>query len=715
MSTQSIFRPTILAIALAAAFPSMSAWAQNDENDEVAELTSPNKAEAAVNLPYMDKVNPLYRQYNGVNNAGFNANADVDYLRRQDAEWFRVNARNLGLRTQEMGISYEKQGDWSISLGYDQIPRYSPYDVRSAVGGVGSTTIVQPNIANTAAAANNPALQDYTLKTEREITTLTGSKYVLPGLKLGFSVKNEDKTGTRLSGVRGVTGAGVTPANLYSAFLFAPEPINQNHKQFEGTLEYTTEKYQLVAGYYGSFLGTKQNALNVVPGNNTALVASNLSPIALAPDNSLQQFYVTGAYNFSRDTRANLKVAWSEGRQDDAFLVGQPTLTDIGANLNAKVRTTEVYSAVTSRLTRDLKLLASWRYEDRQDKTPLRIFGTTTSNNVTTNYYNNPESHTANWGKLEATYRLAAGFNLTGGVDYTNKSSKEWERHDVSELTSRLALSHTMGESINGTLSVAHAERRGSDWNNGTTPPILPVYLADRNRDRVRGMLDVAATENLNLQFAVEAYFEDYNKSTYGLDKGQGQIFSVDGSYAISDVWKLNAWYTKQYGDTRQYAQGAVCTTGNNSNCTVNTFRTGTLVQWDANLKQESDQFGLGLSGRVSRVDVGAQLLIFQDLNKQELSKMPATTCTNATCSTTGVVAGAMGVLPDTKYTQNTLKLFGIYPVSKATRVRLDYIYDLRKMDDYTWSNWVYADGTRVYVKPEQTTQIIGLSLLHSF
>jgi MtrB/PioB family decaheme-associated outer membrane protein len=710
MSTHNICRPSILVIALAAAFPAAPVWA-----DEIAELTSPNVTDGALNLPYTDKVNPLYRQYNGVNKEGVSVNADVDIVRRDNADWFRINARNLGLRTQEMGISYEKQGDWSIRLDYDQIPRFSPYEVSTAVSGVGTTRIGQPNIANTAAAANNPNLYDITLKTEREITTLSGSKFVMPGLKFGFSVKNEDKVGSRMSGVRGVTGSGANPANIYSAFLFAPEPINQNHKQMEATVEYTTEKYQLVAGFYGSFLGTKQNALTVVPGTNTGLVASNLSPIALAPDNSVQQFYASGAYNFSKDTRANLKVSWSEGRQDDNFLIGQPTLAGIGSSLDAKVQTTEVYSAVTSRLTKDLKVLASWRYEDRQDKTPVRIFGTSTSAGVTTNYYNNPESHTANWGKVEANYRLGAGFNLTGGFDYTNKSSKEWERHDVSELTSRIAVSRTMGEALNGTLSFAHAERKGSEWSNGTTPPILPVYLADRNRDRVRGMLDLAATENLNIQFAYEAYFDDYNKSTYGLDKGQGQIFSVDSSYAISDVWKLNAWYTKQNGESRQYAQGAVCTTGNGSNCTSNTFRTGTLVQWDANLKQDSDQFGLGLNGRVRMIDVGAQLLIFQDVNKQDLSKMPATTCTNAACTTTAPVASGMGIVPDTKYTQNTVKLFGIYPVSKATKVRLDYIYDLRKMDDYTWSNWVYADGTRVYVKPEQVTQIIGLSMQHSF
>ena len=123
MKSQSVFRPTLLVIALAAAFPAASAWA---DDDDVAELTSPNKTEAALNLPYTDKINPLYRQYSGVNNSGLNGNVDVDLVRRNDAEWFRINARNLGLRTQEAEISYEKQGDWSVSLGYDQIPRYSP-------------------------------------------------------------------------------------------------------------------------------------------------------------------------------------------------------------------------------------------------------------------------------------------------------------------------------------------------------------------------------------------------------------------------------------------------------------------------------------------------------------------------------------------------------------------------------------------------------------
>lgn len=686
MSMRMTFRRSAIHLALVAIFPVSGAWADED----VAQLISPDLTEASINLPYYTNVKPLYRQYDGVSHDGFSPNVDLNIVRRSDeAVWFKLNARNLGLRTQEMGVSYEKQGDWAIGLDYNQIPRYSPYDVMTAVSGVGTNTITQPNIANTAAAANNPNLYEVNLRTERDITTLTASKFIAKDLKLGFSFKNEDKTGLRMDGVRGVAGTGV--ANLYSGFLFTPEPIDQNHKQFEAMLDYAGKNYQVTAGYYGSFLSTKYNALNVIGGTNTALVASAvpLSPIALAPDNSMQQFYVNGAYNFSADTRANLKVAYSENQQDDSFLTGQPTLAGVGPNLGGKVQTTEVYSSVTSRVTKDLKLLASWRYEDRRDKTPVVTY-------YSTGVTNSPESHVANWGKFEADYRLGAGYSVTAGADYTNKSSLQWDRHKVTETTTRLALRKTMSETVNGTLAVSHAERTGSDWITTTTLPLYPVYLADRTRNKVRAMVDWAVTEALNLQAAYEAYFDDYRRSTYGLDSGQGQVVSLDGSYVLNDRWKMNAWYAKQVGESKQYMQGQYCST---ANCVTKPAK----VPWNANLTQNGDQVGFGVTGKYMMVDLGAQYLFTQDRGKQEISVLPA-----------DAVAG-IGVLPDTKYTQSTLRLNGIYPVSKATKVRLDYIYDVRKMDDYTWTNWVYADGTRVYVKPEQTVQVIGLTLTHAF
>ena len=717
MSKHQYFKPTAIVIALAAVFPAATAWA-----DEVEELTNPNVVEATVRLQYQDEVNPLYRQYNGVNKQGGNGAADLDVVQREETTWFKLNARNLGLRTQEIETSYEKQGDWAVGLSYDQIPRFSPYVVGTAVTGVGSGTITQPSYAAGEFASGkwivDPALKEVTLKTGRDITTLTASKYLSQAFKLGFSFKNEDKTGTRMSGVRGVgystSGTSANKVNYYGGMLFAPEPIDQNHKQIELTADYMTSKYQVTAGYYGSFLNTRRDALSVIGGTNTQLigatttVASTLSPIALAPDNSAQQLYVNGAYNFSADTRANFKVAYSEGRQSDSFLSGQPMNVGIGGDLGGLIETTEVFGSLTSRITRDLKVLASWRYEDRQDKTRIRTFYR--------DYPNNPETHTSNKGKLEADYRLGAGYGLTAGLDYSDKSSPQWAngvypdtladkpvntRKELDEKTYRLALRKSMSETVNGMLSLAHSERDGSDWVNET--PIYPVYMSDRNRDKVRAMVDWAPAASVNLQFAYEAYFDQYLKSENGLDSGDGQVFSLDGSYAINDDWKLNAWYSKQTGVTDQTSFGQACI---ESLCTTRAT-TAQKFSWDAKLKLDSDQFGLGLKGKVRKVEVGAEYLYAQDRNEQELnlSKLPA-----------GLTLwDNQGVLPDTKYVQNTFKLFASYPLDKATTVRADYIYDLRKMDDYTWENWVYGDGTRVFVDPKQTTQIFGVSLSHKF
>lgn len=696
------FDRTALFVAVAACFPLSGAFA-----DEVEALINPDKTEATGSLQYLDKVNPLYRQYTGLNHQGINGSLDTDIVRRsRDGTWLKIEGRDLGLPTQEFGASYDKQGDWSVGVNYNQIPHYAPFDVQTAVTGAGSTTIRQPNVSS---PSNFPATSGLTLGTERDITTLTASKYLMDGLKLGFSFKNEEKTGTQMGSARGATSLITT--NPYQANLFAPIPINQNHQQIEGTLEYVTQTYQITAGYYGSFLVNRDNGLNIFSGTNTATFnPSNPGmTVALAPDNRMQQFYVSGGYNFSKDTRATLKAAYSEGEQRDAFATGAaagmlPVNPGLAPNLEAKVKTTEVYGSLMSRVTKDLKLSGSWRYEDKKDDTPVRTFYSSTS---LEGYYNG-ESRTINHGRLDADYNLGRGYGLTAGVDYNDKNLKlpigDTARQSVTERTGRLALRKSMSETVNGTATFAHSERKGSDWES-PLPDIFPTFLADRTRDSLKGLVDWSATQNLDLQVAYEGYRDDYSKSNFGLDKGNGQILSFDASYVMNETWKGNAWYSKQLGESKQFASGKYCV-GTNANCPFGSPSLSATVPWDATLESNSDQFGFGVNGSIRAVEVGAQYLYSYDTSKQKL---------NVPYGIGGAPVPGTGILPDVKYKVQTLKLFGSYPLAKATKVRLDYIYDLRKMDDYTWTNWVYADGTRVFQDPKQTTQLIGLSLIQAF
>ena len=726
MKQQTNFLSSILVLSLASACLPARA-------ESLAELISPDVADVSVKLPWQGDVSPLYRQYQGVNRSGVSGNVGVDIVKRSDkGDWFKLRAQDLGLSTQELGVAVEKQGDWSLGLDYNQIPRYAPYQVGTNVSGAGTATITQPTLGAGTFDANgkfakSPVLQDVTLRTERNITTITASKFLQEGFKASFSFKNEDKTGTRMDGVRGIAaGAPINNTkNIYAGFLFAPEPINQNHKQFDATLDFETPDYQWTAGFYGSMLQNRNDALTVMGSTNTAVYAASgaaLSPIALPPDNSLQQFYVSGGYNFSKDTRATLKFSQSDGRQNAAFIArpsGDTALASTGSSLDGSVRLSETYASLSSRINRDLKLFASWRHEETTDKTAKRLVAGTT-------YFNSPESHKADWGKINADYHFGGGYSLTAGLDSAAKKSAEWERQKVEELTQRVALRKTMGESVNGTLTLSHSDRTGSDWTVAALTQ-YPVFLADRSRNTVRGLIDWTPEEKLNLQFSFERYLDRYTRSNYGLDSGRGQVFSVDGSYTLSESWKFNSWYSRQTGASRQNMLGAVCSTGNNNTCTSNTYTNRTepdytqWLPWNATLTQNSDQFGLGIEGRSGIVEMGMQYLYSRDLNRQTISDLPATTATARagapgayTYTQTAVHPGA-GVLPDTRYTLNSLRLHAIYPYSKKTKLRMDAVYDLRKMDDYTWRNWVYADGTQVYVAPKQTTRIIAFTLIHSF
>ena len=65
--------------------------------------------------------------------------------------------------------------------------------------------------------------------------------------------------------------------------------------------------------------------------------------------------------------------------------------------------------------------------------------------------------------------------------------------------------------------------------------------------------------------------------------------------------------------------------------------------------------------------------------------------------------------------------LKGSYALNKASGVRLMYVYDRFKTDDWYWTvypagtTYAYADGTSVTEDPDQEVHFIGVSYYHRF
>lgn len=719
-------KPLSLAVLLA-----LSGLAHGEVEEEVARLIYPDSS-VALGLGYVSRDTQRFGMYNGLSREGTVGLLDFTYNRRDEdsGTWLRASGRNLGLDTRELRVEYERQGHWGYFLDYNQIPRETPYTVVTGVQGIGTNQQSVPATASTTGS--------YTLQTERQRTSF-GLTSALPGdLQFRVLLQNEEKDGSRLFG-RG------TPS--FQEFL--AEPIRSTTRQVDLVLDYTGSQLQLSGGYYGSFFRNENKVLQVSGGAAafTTGVGSTGVPfdhLALPPDNQAHQLHLAGGYQFAKTTRMNFKLARSIAVQNDEFInVNFFNVANNGVNANTsgrsdlggRVDTTLANLSLSSRPTSKLSLLASLRYEDRDDKTALARYITAVggtgaapvlnplAGTASTDGYNEPRSLTSTTGKLEASYALPAGFRLSGGVDHDIKERTMngvrivGYRHKVEETSYRAELNRAMSETVNGSLSYVYSDRSGSDYRqlltlNGTScyPTsavyagsrcglLQPIYMADRERHKLRWLADWAPTDQVNAQLMIEGSRDNYGPGRgspdIGVRNGDYRLYSVDVSYLPNDRWKLNAWVSRTESSI---SQADIASPGS---------ATGVLL-WSSSQKNTVDSVGAGVRGKLPRgIDVGMDYLFAWDRTDYTTLRDPATPASST--------AAFPGSLPEIVYRQHTFKAFGSYPVDKSVTLRLDYILDRRQLDDWTWQNWKYSDGTQILANPRSTVHFVGMSVLYTF
>lgn len=701
------FRVAALAAAVAAAFSS------NVMAEEVDDMTRLIKPESSIRLGIgsVDKGNARFGQYHGLQDSGVYGLADIDLVQRDDATgtWFKLRGRNLGLDKRELGLVYGPQGDWKLSLDYREIPRSSQYTINTGLQGIGTDNLrVQ--------SANK---RDKVLETKREKVSLGFQKSIGDNWSARFRFTNEEKDGTRLF-ARG-TSSGAGAANRW--FNFLAEPIDSTITQWEAQIGYADARFQLQGGYYGSHYSNHNTRLNVTGGGVgfNGAGANTLSPIALAPSNEAHQFFVDGGFSFTPTTRASFKVAYTNATQTDAF-IGNPagvlntaTTGNISGrtNLGGRVETTLAYLGLSSRPLPKLSLLASLRYEDRDDNTPVvqYISTTPTGNHDGTN---ETRSYRTSQGKLEANYLIANGYRLVAGLDHDVKDRNTSDvrvvsHRDTTEETAwKIELRRAMSETANGSIAYVSSDRTGSDFKvnyrfNGTEGRnvIAPIHLADRDREKIRLSADWAPIEALSLQANIEDARDSYSSRAdlgLGARRGTSTLYSVDATLNASNALSFNAWAT--HADTTSKQATSINAP---ETATLTAAQISALRIWSAALVNKTDAIGLGADLKLSeKLDVGADFEFSED--RAEYRLRPERGVTGATS------------LPDIKYRTATLRLFGRYALRKNAGIQLDLVHDRRVIDDWTWSTWVYnsptaaGDGTTVGQDRTQTTTFVGLS-----
>jgi MtrB/PioB family decaheme-associated outer membrane protein len=691
MKPRNELRMSLIASALLAAFgPALAA----EEDEEIARLTT-LESEVSAGVGYVSDDNQRFGQYTGLTEKEAYLLLDADVARRDDATgtWLRFTGRNIGLDSRLLRFEHERQGNWGYFIEWNQIPRFDPYTVNTGLLGIGTTSQTPVTITPGSGAV-------FELETERDVLTAGLKKALSRTVGVQVVVRNEEKEGSRRWG-----------QGTFGTWRFLAEPIDQTTRQLDATVNYATDKLQLSGGYYATTFENHNELLTV--NGPTLFAGSNL--MALPPDNQSHQLHLAGGYSFTPTTRAMFKVAYGRITQDETF----PTAPVAGApgNLDGRIDTTLVEGGLTTRPVRDLTLRANLRYEDRDDRTPVfRYFPSQNTVGATNDGTNETRDIRTTAGKLEATYRLPLAFHLTGGVDYVEKKRNSPPvrsvdfRETTEETSLRAELRRTIGETLTGALAYVHSERDGSEWltNFGnqtattTGDLIAPLHLADRDRDLVRASLTWMPLEPLSLNFRVDAAKDDYASRGFtpfdlGPRSGEARFYSVDAGYAFSDAVQATAWLSRSVD---KY-ENALCQSAAVPNANTCVASAANPV-WSADLRHTQDSAGLGLRAKASaRLDLGADLAYSEFTDEMR------------TFAITPAVA--LPALPDIHTDVTTLTLFAKYALQRNSGVRVQYVYDRYKTDDWTWNSWVYSDGTRVLEEPNQEVHFVGVAYYQRF
>ena len=787
----------VTAVQSALAAFTLAPLAATAEDDEL-ELARPTSS-VEVGVLNVSRDSAKFGEYNGLDEKGayFIGNFRLFGRAADEASTYRwrLFGSDLGLDSRSVYGDVGAQGRWRFTFGYDQLPRRYSDEYMTLWRGAGSDTLVLPpnypdaatrlsatgtaggilanwnNIQAPNATASTTgggpgyvipqSLERFDVGTERKRANAGVSVVLGPGWELRAGVKREEKDGTKLTGVNIGRFSGV------SALL--PEPISSTTDQFEAAVAYASKQANFSIGYYGSIyrndiqLWTVQN-----PGANNA-VLGNVARLQSYPDNQMHQLNFSGGWRFTQATRLTVSGAWSRMTQDDEFIANPAGSTWVvpETSAHAKVVNTNFLARLTSQASRDLSFVAAYRYDDRDNKTPIEEFLTTGGDTAgaSTQFENEPINRRLQQINIEADWRLARGQGLRGEYEWqeiersSSADESPFRADRTRENTVRLVYRNNLAEAWTGRVSYAYSQRRVSEYEPGNPRPSNPpaplpaadpllagfeqFFLADRDRHKLRSQATFQASDAMSIQATLDYNRDTYPSSTYGLKESKSWVFGVDAAVSLSEKLSVTAFYSyedmKMQLDSLAIARGLTSTTlvphVSGSPCAAYTNAANTLPddyftdpcrQWS---ESQSDKVHtLGVSVRYRGL-AGGRLDLAGDLAYSK-AKTPISV-TGGTYYNTGVPNSATGNVfiaaesfPDITSELTQVRLSGTWAIDKRSAVRLMYIYGRLKSSD--WAYDAYANSAlgvlavQNYIGPGITSpnydvNVVGISYIYRF
>ncbi|MBT8039080.1 MAG: MtrB/PioB family decaheme-associated outer membrane protein [Gammaproteobacteria bacterium] len=534
-------------------------------------------------LIYVDDPTPKFADYRGLIDDGITADlGGLGGWRASSGHFFEYYAANLPYDARKLEVEGGLQGSYDFRLNYQDIPRYQGHGTVTPYEGEGTDRLTLPSDWS---YADQAPLDVALLESKRTIIGAGITFRALQNWKFDVDVQKQEKEGSKsFSG-------GLFFVN---AALF-PSPVHYETNRFDASVEYANHWLQLRAGFTGSDFNNDYSALTW--DNPIAIgFGDEVSRTALEPDNEYKQFSLSGAVRITDWLRFSGKVSSGEVTQDDPFLpysispayADRPLPRD---SLDGRLETSmyNVAGRLQWRLARGIDLTASYKSNERDNKTPVDIYEP-----VSFEVYprpprsNRPYGYEREQGIIELRYRPLRNLRLNAGV-----FSDDWERtyQEVLETEeegwfgevqwSPLAMLDVRVKYDESERDASMSEQQGN-YDRAENPLMRKFNMANRDRERHTLEIDLSPTERMGLSFSWYETEDTYTESIIGLTDSEESAMSVDFSYLFGKETNLYAFYVDETIEASIAGANGVGAT-----------------PWTSDTEDSIETWGLGLSGKI--------------------------------------------------------------------------------------------------------------------
>lgn len=720
-----------------------------------------------------------------------------------DALNFRVHGQDLGLETRKMSLEGGRQGSWEGSFSAERLLRaeISPARFIFEPASLGTNQVrnlpnrpaTGPDLATSRANldtfyGNDANYTPFDIEQGRDIFKI-GAKGVLSNAWTATVNYRQDlRDGSRLTGVyfntatAAATGPGAANQVNGRNPAVVPYAIDDKTQLLDTTLAYATKTTQAQLTYSYSryennldrFKVDNPNQMQTGAGGLTAATLP-VAQVSLAPDNEYHQLTATGAYNFSRNTRAKAQFSYGIATQDEIFLPYNSTgfgsngttatYVDLPRNsLDGKVINTVANLSLLTKPLEDMSLNIGYRYRHVDNRTPRATYlyagrdgnqaaQPDLSDNtpaITANLRTNaPMSTTEHGATVDLDYQLTAATQLRGLLEHT---VTDYTLADVEQTKTNKAsvdLRRTFSEVFTGNIGYAFTQRNSSSYDKN-------VYFRETYaREYVNGYTTSGTPATIpgnlltNHPSMRMFMFNDYDEHR----------LRTLGNWVASEVTTFGASldvFDRKYGGqdcNRSYAPTNFTTLPDT--CLGTRRNLGGALTLDAQAQPDEDLFFFGfVTLQRSEIDIDQRNWSTKDTatvgglgdvarnwsatmtqneqtagigtkwqltSKWELGGQYAYSLGKGTTKfkTAFVATPPSADMPDTESTLHTVDLFAKWAYSSNVLFRINYVYENLKITDWSfdpYSSPITNAGTLLtgQSSPKYENHVIGATVAFS-